>query len=393
MTCLNRTHSTVATTTEQVESLRPVWEALGTTYVDADIDCFLALVRTSSNVERPHVIALDEGGQPCALIVARVEEAPFACRVGYKTVYRPTLRTLRVSHGGISGADDENIATDVIGAVEATLASGDADVAVLPAVRIGSALDRAAARIPSALRQGRFSPTVTHRRVQLPATYDELLATRDKRSRYNLRRQSKLLEKEFGDRLAVRLLRRPNEFDQIFDQLEHIASKTYQRGLGAGFSDTPERRELVRIALENDWFRSWVMSIDGRPVAFWQGNILERIYYSSTTGYDPAYTKQGVGTVLLLRLFEDLCADPEVRIIDFGWGDADYKRRWANDSWLEHDVILFAPTARAVRANLIRTGILASDRGGRRLAGTMGLTGAVKRSWRRRLRTTPATDD
>jgi CelD/BcsL family acetyltransferase involved in cellulose biosynthesis len=384
-----RSASTVATTQEEIASLRPVWEALGVSYVDADIDYFLALIRGRAEVERPYVIAFDRGGSPSGLVVGRIEHAPFACRLGYKTIYRPTLKTLRVSHGGVSGADDEMTARDVFGRVEQALAEGDAEVAVLPAVRIGSPLDRAATEMPGVLRRGRFSTQVTHRRLILPPTYDALMATRDKRSRYNLKRQGKLLANEFGERLSTRLLRDPEDFERVFEQLEQIASKTYQRGLGAGFADTLERRELVRVAMEHGWFRAWVMSIDEEPVAFWQGNILGGTYYSSSTGYDPAYTKQGVGTILLLRLFEELCADPEVQVVDFGWGDAVYKRRWANDSWEEHDLVVFAPSARAVRANLIRTSILATDRGARRLGEATGLTDLVKRSWRRRLRSAP----
>jgi CelD/BcsL family acetyltransferase involved in cellulose biosynthesis len=376
----------VATTPADVEALRPFWEALGVGYVDADIDYFLTLVRARAEIERPYVIALGSSDVPRAFVVGRIEKAPFVSRLGYKTIYRPTLKTLRVAHGGVSGADDPRTARDVIHRVEVALASGDADVAIIPAVRIGSPLDRAANDIPGALRRGRFSTAAEHRRLMLPGTYDELLATRDKRSRYNLKRQTKLLANEFGERLAIRLLRGPEDFERVFDDLEHIASKTYQRGLGAGFSDTPERRELVRVAMERGWFRAWVMSVDDEPVAFWQGNVVGGTYYSSSTGYDPAYTKQGVGTILLLRLFEDLCADPDVGIVDFGWGDAVYKRRWANDSWQEHDVIVFAPTVRAVRTSLIRTGILATDRGARWLSDATRLTDVVKRAWRRRLR-------
>jgi len=377
---------TVATTTADVEALRPAWQARGVSYVDAELDYFLALVRTRPEVIGPYVIVMGRPEEPDALVVARTERAPFPCRLGYTTLYRPVLRTLRVSHGGIAGADDDGTAAKVVRRIEAALAGGSADVAVVPAVRLGSALDRALKRIPAGVRLGRFADPAVHRRLVLPQSYEQLLATRDRKSRYNLKRQRAQLEKEFGDDLRFDVLSRPEDFDRIFADLESIAAKTYQRGLAAGFADTLERRELARVALERGWFRAWVLAIGERPVAFWQGNVLGRTYYSSSTGYDPEFTRQGVGTVLLLRVFEDLCGDPDVDVVDFGWGDADYKARWGNEEWYEHDLVVFAPSARGVRVNAIRTGILGADRAARRLGRATGLTAKVKRRWRSRLR-------
>ena len=76
-----------------------------------------------------------------------------------------------------------------------------------------------------------------------------------------------------------------------------VAEKTYQRGLGAGFADTEERRELVKIGLDRGWFRAWLLSIDDRPVAFWQGTAPGPVFFVNSTGFDPAYGSHGVGVV------------------------------------------------------------------------------------------------
>jgi CelD/BcsL family acetyltransferase involved in cellulose biosynthesis len=95
----------------------------------------------------------------------------------------------------------------------------------------------------------------------------------------------------------------------------------------------------------------------------------------------------------MLRMIEDLCADPTVEVLDFGFGDAEYKRRLGDFSTREEDVLVYAPTARSVRINLTRTALLLAIGGMRRLAGASALGGAVKRRWRRRLSTASGPDD
>jgi ribosomal protein S18 acetylase RimI-like enzyme len=378
---------------QEVETLRHLWDALGTSYVDADVDFFLTLVRMRANVLRPHVIVLERDGDPAALVVGRIEEVPVSCRIGYRTVYRPILRSLTVAHGGVSGSEDDQTARALLEQLERCLAAGEADMVKLPALRTGSPLHRAATQVPGVFRRQHFMEPFRHTRLVLPDSYEQLLASRDRKSRYNIRRSADLLHRTFGGDLSVEVLRDPADHQRIFRDLEHVASKTYQRGLDAGFADTEEKRELVQIGLERGWFRAWVLSIRGKPVAFWQGNGRDGTFFVSSTGYDPDYRDQGVGTYLLLRMFEDLCADPQIEIVDFGWGDADYKRRFGTDSWEEHDVVVFAPSFRGVRVNAIRTAILGTSKGARRALSALGLTARVKKAWRARLRRTTSRND
>ena len=377
---------TVVAEVSGLESLRSAWGLLEPSYVDADLDYFRVSVANATPPARPHVVLLGEGSSPRALIVGRVETAPFPCRIGYQTVYRPKLRTLRVAHGGIAGEMDSHGAGLVAGAIAHALRSGDAEVAVVPAVRAASPLEHALDSVSGRFRRQAFSTPYVHRRLVLPATFDELLAARDRRSRYNLRRQNAQLERAFEGELAIDVLRGPEDFDRIVSDLETVAAATYQRALGAGFADTPQRRELVRVALAKGWFRAWVLSIRGAPVAFWQGNAVNGTFFVSSTGYTAEFSPHGVGTYLQLRMFADLCADPAVSVVDFGWGDADYKKRFGTESWLERDIVLFAPSPRAVRIAVTRNALRAVDRVARSALTRLGVVQRLKQLWRRRLR-------
>jgi CelD/BcsL family acetyltransferase involved in cellulose biosynthesis len=87
-----------------------------------------------------------------------------------------------------------------------------------------------------------------------------------------------------------------------------------------------------------------------------------------------------------MRVIEDACNDPSLHVLDFGPGDAFYKRQFSSESWVERNLVIFAPTFRARRINVTRTLILAPVWVARRILDETQLTDRVKAYWRKRLR-------
>ena len=104
-----------------------------------------------------------------------------------------------------------------------------------------------------------------------------------------------------------------------------------------------------------------------------------------TPGYDPAFSHLSIGTYLQMRVIEDLCADPTVHTLDYGFGDAEYKRRFGTDSWEESNLLVFAPRPRALAINLWRSAVLAAVGATRTALTRAGVLDRIKQGWRRRL--------
>jgi CelD/BcsL family acetyltransferase involved in cellulose biosynthesis len=373
----------IARTVGELELLRDAWDAFAWPRVDADPDFLAALVESIPGEVRPHVAVLERNGSPAAMLVGRIEETRLDVRFGYRTVFRPRVRLLTVAHGGLAGGDAEPAA--LVDEVLRLLRDGEADVALLPGLRTGSALLAEARGRPGALACDRALDSRLHRRLELPATYDEFLRSRSKSTRESVKRYSKKLERDLGDRIAFRVFSDPGEIDEMFAVTEAVAAKTYQRGLGVALADTDQSRQLVSLGLERGWFRTWVLLLDGSPVAFWPGWTYGRTFHVGTPGYDPALAEYRLGTYILMRIVSELCADPAVDAVDFGPGDSEYKRRFSTDEWQETDVLVFAPTFRAARINATRTAILRSAALARRALERLGVEQRLKRAWRRRL--------
>ena len=376
----------VARSVEEALALRETWTALPIESPHADLDFYLAVIDEREEVVRPHAVVLLDDGAPSALLAARLEHVPLVASVGYREVYRPRVRALMLVPGGVV-APSRPAARELVGSLLHSLREREADVVVFPSLRHDSELFAEVQDVFRPFRRSHFAEVRTHRRLRLPATFEDFLAARSRKVRSGIRYDAKRLEQRLGDRLRIERLGAPADLDRIFRDIVRIAELTYQKGLGAAFLDTPELRRLTSLSLERGWFRAWVLYDEETPIAFWQGAVYGRTYHSAATGYDPSYGRDRVGIYLLSRVISDLCADPQVDTFDFGFGDADYKRHFSDEAWNESDLVVFAARPRPLAINTTRTAVMGGAYGIRRALDRIGLTDRIKAAWRRRLRT------
>lgn len=374
----------LARSREEVETLRPVWDGFEGDVVNADIDYHLTVVEGSPEALRPHVLLLERDGAPATLVVGRLEDVRLPARLGYKTLWQPRVRALTVSYGGVLGLDDAQTAAVVLQEIVATLRRGEADVARLRNLRVGSPLHRAARTEPGILLRDRLTMPSRHWRARLAGSYDDYLARRSGKTRSNLRRYSRKFEEAFPDAIEFRTFREPSELDRLLADTRAVYESTYHRALGVGFSDSGVEREVTTLALARGWFRGFLLYVNGAPCAFWHGIRYGHVFSTGPTGYDPAFASHRIGTYLLGRMVEELSGEEDLDWIDFGFGDAEYKQHFGDESWQEEDVLVWAPRPRAIRLNLTRTALLAADRSARSLLARRGLLTRARTLWRRR---------
>jgi CelD/BcsL family acetyltransferase involved in cellulose biosynthesis len=373
----------VARTLEDVEALRPDWEALGSRALTSDLDFFLTYLRHAPGVVRPHVVHVDQNDVR-ALLVGRVENQRLPAKLGYATVSNPRVRTLVVAYGGIFDGGDAARAPDLIAALWGSVSPGDVDLVRIRMLEIESALHAAATDRAPRLRLDRLGEPLLHWRSALPGSLDEFLAPRKKKVRWQARRDAAQLREAYGDELTVRVFRSPGELDRLFEDTGAVHRTTYQAALGVGFSNDELHRRLTELTMERGWFRGYVLYLREQPVAFCHGNVYGTTFGLDATGFDPAHADSRPGGFLLMRLIEDLCADPAVEAFDFGFGDATYKRQLGDETWLEQDVGVWAPRLRPLRIGLTRTALAGANGAARALLRRGGLVASARRRWRTR---------
>jgi CelD/BcsL family acetyltransferase involved in cellulose biosynthesis len=368
----------VLRTPEELEAMRAAWAGMDFSYIDADLDYLLTVAAARTEVSRPHVVVAGRDGEAEGMLVGRLEERELPARFGYATVWRPSMRCITVVHGGVVGSKPAVRA--MVASLMQSLAEGEAEAVFVHRVAVGTPLHLAASTQPGWACRQRFVVPTRHWAADLPDTFDAFLSGLAQKERANVRRARRKALSDFGDRIEIRRVGPEGELDPVIADLEQVASKTYQRGLGAGFRAADDR-PLLRCAHERGWLNAWVMYIDGAPCAFEIGHLYGETFFSSAKGFDPAFGRQRVGTFLHMEMLRDLCDDPRVRSIDFGFGDADYKRRYATRHWLETDLVAYAPAIRPILVGAVRNAVAGADQAARRLAGSDRIA-RVKRRWR-----------
>jgi CelD/BcsL family acetyltransferase involved in cellulose biosynthesis len=369
----------VARTYHEVEALRPAWEQLQNDYVTSDVDFFLTYCRHTPNVVRPHAVLLEEDGAPAGLVASRLEDVHMPAKLAHKVVLNSRLRALTVVYGGLLCGDDRALAGRLLAALQASLADEPIDLVRVRMLPVGSPKHVAVTDEAPMLRRQRFAMRMPHWRSELPGSLDDFLARRSRRRRETVRRYSRRLERTYGDDARVAIIKDTRGLDRLFADSKLIHRETYQHILGVGFSDETVQRRLAELCAERGWFRGYMLYLRETPAAFWHGNAYGGVFGIGATGFDPAFAEDRPGTYLLMRAVEDLCADESVHTLDFGFGDADYKRNFGDGFIEEEDVVVFAGKPRGVAVNALHTALGAATAAGRAVATRTGSLGGLRR--------------
>ncbi len=369
----------VARSAAEVEELRPAWERLQNDHLASDLDFVLTYCRHSPNVVRPHVVLVEDGGAPVGLVVSRLEDIRLPAQLAGKSMLNSRVRSLTLVYGGLLDGDDPELAPRLLAAWQASLEEEPVDVLRMRMLALGSPQHAAATSGLALLRRRRFLPRTPHWRSEIPGSLAEFLARRSRRRRETVRRYSRKLEQTYGDDARVEIVRHREGLDRLFADSKLVHRETYQHVLGVGFSDETVHRRLAELAADRGWFRGYMLYLRDRPVAFWHGNAYGGVFGITSTGFDPAYGRDRPGTYLLMKALEDLCADDAVHTLDFGFGHAEYKRRFG-DGWVdEEDVVVFARRPRAMALNVLQTTLGGMDAAGRAVAMRTGSLAALRR--------------
>jgi CelD/BcsL family acetyltransferase involved in cellulose biosynthesis len=375
----------VARSVEDLAALRGSWERLQGRHSATDPQVFPLILAWMEEAVRPHVLELRRDAEPRVVGLGRIEDIRLPTMLGYARVPLPRTRSLTVVYRGILGAPSDEEAHTVLAELRKALADGEADVLRLRNLELGSPLHRAASTEPPRTLREASSPPTRHWELEVPSSYDEFLRSLSRSTRESAKRYPKRLERQFGDRLSLRVYRDQADAGRMVADLRAVAAKTYQEGLGVAFAQTELQLNLVTTFIQRGWFRAYVLYLDGDPIAFWQGHAYRGVFATGVPGFDPAHTGLRVGTYVLLKLIEDLCADETIDTLDYGFGDAEYKRRFGTRSWLEQDVHVFAPTAKGLMVRAVRSSALGLGNAAREALGGTGVLERLKRGWRGRL--------
>ena len=184
-------------------------------------------------------------------------------------------------------------------------------------------------------------------RLELHGDFESSLRTMDKKGRYNLRRQVRELRDHGGGSLECTCIVSEDQVGDFLQAAAVVSEKTWQRRvLGPRVVNTEQRTKLLKDLASRKLLRAYLLQCGGRPCAFAIGYQFEQVFHYEEIGFDESLARFSPGTVLLYLLIEDLCNHSSLSVLNFGIGDAMYKRRFGNRTGEDAAVILFRKSIR-----------------------------------------------
>jgi hypothetical protein len=384
----------VLSTLEQVLAIRPTWEALqaesdSRTDIEADFDRYISVVESDRTCE-PYVLLLFKEGAPHAMWIGTLGPVRIWCKFGYLNILKPTLFGARITYGGYLGDFSEQTCNHLLDHLSTSLCDDGMDVVRFEQLPRHSQLYSLVRKRPSILCRSRFPKFDKHWQMDIPDRMESFYAQHSSKTRQTLKRYIRKLEKNH----QVHMLECTDSQTMlnVLPISADISKRTYQHALGWGLMDDAVTRRQLQTVARSGWLRFHVLYLDDAPCAFQYGFQYQGTYYLKTMGFNPDLRKSHIGTVLFLKIIECLCEDPAVDRFDFGYGDAEYKRRFATEHWDEATLYMFAPRAYPAFVNSIHTVVNGLSLGMRWLVHKAGVEGKIKQKWRRRLQKSQNAD-
>jgi CelD/BcsL family acetyltransferase involved in cellulose biosynthesis len=179
-------------------------------------------------------------------------------------------------------------------------------------------------------------------------TWETFLTTLGSSQRYNYNRRLRALQKTFDVRLDT--IRFPSDADRGLDAVIALHHKRWGSVGASEAFQTPAvvafHREFVQLAAIRGWLRLLILSLNNAPVAALYGLRYGPTFYFYQSGFDPAYSKQSVGLVMMGLAIKSAIEEGSAEY-DLLHGDEEYKFHWAREERELARLEVYPPHARA----------------------------------------------
>jgi hypothetical protein len=158
------------------------------------------------------------------------------------------------------------------------------------------------------------------------------LATLGSKRRNDLTRRLRNVYKKLGEQAELRIFDRPEQINEYAALMNRVYARSWHAAEQAIDWELPARRELFRQLADGRQLIGHMLMLGERPIAYVHGYRLGGRYLLDDTGYDEEFASLGVGSALVFQAVQDLLDRYPGEVVDFGYGDNQYKRVLADVS-------------------------------------------------------------
>lgn len=177
--------------------------------------------------------------------------------------------------------------------------------------------------------------------LQLPSSFDDFVYSFPRKKRYNLARQVRMLRDHVGGDLRLQRVDTPAHIAMFAEAARSMLRQSDARmGLLPDIVADARKADELADAARRGLLRSYVLFAGDAACAVVLGYMWRHIFHYAEVAYHPRFSAFSPGTVLLYLMVGDLIAHQPPRLVNFGIGDAGYKRTFGNVEMEDASVLL-----------------------------------------------------
>jgi len=332
----------------------------------------------------PYILCMHREGRLEGMLVGRRQLVRMPIRLGYLTIMKTPLREILVYYSGLLGQRSADVCSLLLKSLRQCLNNGEADVAVFDHVYCDSTM-YSIIRSETPLLSLGYSPRIDgYWKMEMPKSMNEFYGKKSSKIRRMLRKKIRKLESSY--QVFMKTYSDEESLEQGVSIAASVSSRTYQYSLGGGLSDNPQMLSYLMSMARRGWLRVYILYVNNEPAAFEWGIKYMGTFFLRAIGFDPKWRHWSVGTVLFLKVLEALCEEGNVNHMDFGPGDAEYKKIYGDTRIDSRSLFIYPDRFYPRLINAMRMAIDGVEMAAVFVVTKLGLERKFKRVWRDRLR-------
>ncbi len=295
-----------------------------------------------------HVVALvHDGGDGIAGVVAlRMQDLPLNFDIGERSIFgtrirvanilgsQPLLATEAAAHARLYDAIAEQF-RDCRGLFFKTLPADSPTWRYLHEYRKGGWLCHAMNGLHS------------HHLIRLPETFDKYLESKNSRTRRNFKRRLKGFDPSVTPGSRLVRIDRADQVAMFLETAAAISKRSWQYSdIGVRVITGAEEHARQAHLADTGLLRSYLLFYGETPCAFLIGYQYADVFSATEVGFDHQLSEASPGTVLFLRVIEDIISERPAGWFNFGTGDAAYKSLYSNEVYDDALMLVMRDTVR-----------------------------------------------
>jgi len=167
--------------------------------------------------------------------------------------------------------------------------------------------------------------------MQVPRSFEDFVARFRHKQRYNLARQVRVLRDHAGGDLRLQRVDAAAQVPGFATAIRSMLHRPQARmGQLPAVAADVRQAETLADAAQRGLLRSYILFAGDTPCAVVLGYIWGGIFHYAEVAYHADFSSFSPGTVLLYLMIEDLVSHERPRLVNFGIGDAAYKRTFSD---------------------------------------------------------------